>query len=179
MSKKYTIHAGHNPNGKIACGASDYIDESTEARYLVSKIMSINKGHTISNCTVNNGTSQTDVLRKIVAKCNGIKGGFDVSIHFNACSHSTSDKKVKGAEVWLYDGVSQCLPQAKQVLKNLEKLGFKNRGCKFSKTLYFLKNTKKPAMLIEVCFVDDQDDARLYKSKKDLVAKAIYDGLSL
>ena len=24
--KAVTVHAGHNPQGKIACGASDYID---------------------------------------------------------------------------------------------------------------------------------------------------------
>ena len=26
--KAVTVHGGHNPQGKIACGASDYIDES-------------------------------------------------------------------------------------------------------------------------------------------------------
>ena len=31
---KVTVHAGHNKNGKIACGASDYIDESKEARII-------------------------------------------------------------------------------------------------------------------------------------------------
>ena len=25
----YNIHGGHNPSGKIACGASDLLDEST------------------------------------------------------------------------------------------------------------------------------------------------------
>ena len=41
--KDITIHAGHNPSGKIACGASDYIDESTEARYIVKKLVKIHK----------------------------------------------------------------------------------------------------------------------------------------
>ena len=36
--KAVTIHAGHNPRGKIACGASDYIDESTEARLIVAGV---------------------------------------------------------------------------------------------------------------------------------------------
>lgn len=29
---KINIHAGHNPDGKIACGAVGLIEESTEAR---------------------------------------------------------------------------------------------------------------------------------------------------
>ena len=28
----YNIHGGHNPAGKIACGASDLLDESREDR---------------------------------------------------------------------------------------------------------------------------------------------------
>ena len=33
-----------------------------------------------------------------------------------------------------------------------------NRGVKVSKSLYFLKKTKKPAIILEVCFCDDEDD---------------------
>ncbi|RKI24644.1 N-acetylmuramoyl-L-alanine amidase, partial [bacterium D16-36] len=29
---KVTAHAGHNRPGRIACGASDYLDESKETR---------------------------------------------------------------------------------------------------------------------------------------------------
>ena len=41
--KTITLHAGHNPKGKIACGASDYLDESTEARWLVKKVATLLK----------------------------------------------------------------------------------------------------------------------------------------
>lgn len=36
----------------------------------------------------------------------------------------------------------------------------------------FFKTTK-PALLIEVCFVSDPDDAALYKKRRDDVARAI------
>ena len=176
MSKKYTIHAGHNPAGKIACGASDFLDESTEARWIVRQLIKLDKGKNLVNCTVNSGNSQSDVLRKIVAKCNDSVGD-NVSIHFNACYHSKSDGKNKGCEVWLYSKDSVLHDEANKILKNMEKLGFRNRGIKYSKELYFLRKTKKPSMLIEVCFVDDEDDARLYKKKRADVVKAIYEGL--
>ena len=73
--KTITLHAGHNPKGKIACGASDYLDESTEARLMVKKVARLLKanGVKVYDCTVNNGKNQKDVLQKIVAKCNSKK----------------------------------------------------------------------------------------------------------
>lgn len=66
--KVVTVHGGHNPQGKIACGASDYIDESKEDRIITKKVVALLKKNGIKayNCTVNNGTSQTDVLKKFV-----------------------------------------------------------------------------------------------------------------
>ncbi|MDE6615605.1 MAG: N-acetylmuramoyl-L-alanine amidase, partial [Lachnospiraceae bacterium] len=67
--KKVTVHAGHNPSGKIACGASDFLDESTEARWITRKVVKLLRKNGIKavNCTVNNGTSQSSVLYKICA----------------------------------------------------------------------------------------------------------------
>ena len=176
---RITLHAGHNPSGKIACGASDYIDESNESRALVKLMKQYKpKDLTITDCTVNNGTSQNDVLKKICAKCNAVKRDMDVSIHFNAASHSPKDGKVKGCEVWLYDGSDDCLRAAYRVLKEMRKLGFTSRGVKRSKSLYFSKHTSKPAMLIEVCFVDDRDDATLYVRNRDKIAKALVNAIS-
>ena len=31
--KKVTVHGGHNPSGKIACGESDLLDESRRQVY--------------------------------------------------------------------------------------------------------------------------------------------------
>ena len=35
---KINIHAGHNPDGKIACGAVELIKESTEERTVKDKV---------------------------------------------------------------------------------------------------------------------------------------------
>lgn len=57
--KAVTVHGGHNPQGKIACGASDYIDESREDRIITKKVIRLLKKNGIKayDCTVNNGTS--------------------------------------------------------------------------------------------------------------------------
>ena len=64
------VHAGHNPDGKIACGACGLIKESTEARKVKKEVIKLlrAKGHTVYDCTCANGKSQTDVLKQIVTK---------------------------------------------------------------------------------------------------------------
>ena len=83
------VHAGHNPDGKVACGACGILKESTQARkvkdIVIKKLRA--KGHTVYDCTVNDGKSQTDVLKKIAAKCNAHTVNPDVSIPFNSGAH--------------------------------------------------------------------------------------------
>jgi N-acetylmuramoyl-L-alanine amidase len=178
--KTVTVHAGHNPSGKVACGASDYIDESTEARYITKKVIALLKksGIKAKNCTVSNGTSQKDVLVKIRDKCEAVKNvDLNVSIHFNAAFHSKSDNKTKGVEVYLTSEAGCKGPVAKKICSNIKALGFANRGVKIRKDLYFLNKTTKPAILVEVCFVDDEDDVKLYKKTKNQIAAAIADAI--
>ncbi len=175
---KINIHAGHNPDGKTACGAVGLIKESTEARKVKDEVIKLlkAKGHTVYDCTCENGSSQSDVLKKIVAKCNAHSVDLDVSIHFNSgASDKKGNGKTTGLEVLVYSTAGKSLPYAERVLKKIAGLGFKNRGVKSRKDLYFLKNTKAPAMLVECCFVDDKDDVKLYDYKK--MAKAIAEGI--
>ena len=174
--KAVTIHAGHNPRGKIACGASDYIDESTEARLIVKKVKALLKknGIKVYDCTANNGTSQNDVLKKICAKCNSKTRDVDISIHFNSATHQAKkDKRTTGTEVWVKSTAGVRNELSERICLKMAKIGFKNRGVKTANNLYFLNHTTKPAILVEVCFVSDPDDAKLYKANKDNVANAI------
>ena len=179
MSKmKINVHAGHNPDGKIACGACGLIKESTEARKVKKEVIKLlrAKGHTVYDCTCANGKSQADVLKKIVTKCNKHKVDLDISIHFNAgAGDKKGNGKTTGTEVYVYNAESAAYPAAVRVDNAITALGFKNRGVKESKDLYVLRRTNSPAMLIECCFVDDKDDVELYDYKK--MAEAIVKGL--
>lgn len=176
---RINIHAGHNPDGKVGCGAVGLIKESTEARKVTFEVINLlrNMGHTAYDCTVDNGTSQNDVLSKIVAKCNKHDVDLDVSIHFNSGrDDKTGDGNIGGTEVYVYSENSKSKPAAERVCESIAQLGFKNRGVKTSKSLYVLNHTSAPAMLIECCFVDDKDDKKLYNYKT--MAKAIVEGLT-
>lgn len=176
---KVNVHAGHNPDGKIACGAVGILKESTQARKVVKKVVNLLEaaGHTVYNCTVDNGTSQSDVLSKIVKKCNAHAVDIDVSIHFNSgAADQKGNGKTTGTEILVVSDSTKAKPVAEKVLKEIVALGFKDRGIKIRKDLYVLKNTKAPAMLIECCFADDKDDAELFNTNK--MAAAIVKGLT-
>lgn len=176
---KVNVHAGHNPDGKIACGAVGLTKESTEARNVAKYVIKYLKkaGDTVYDCTCNNGTSQSDVLKKIVAKCNAHNVDLDVSIHFNSGAKDTKGNgKTTGVEVLVYDMKDEkTVAIAKNICKEVAKLGFKNRGVKAQPDLYVLNATKAQAILIECCFVDDKDDVKIYNATK--MARAITIGI--
>lgn len=175
----FNISAGHNPDGKIACGAIGILKESTEARKVKDEVIRLLRfdGHTVYDCTVEDGTSQSNVLNKIVAKSKEHDVDFEISIHFNSSAGSdlTGDGKNKGTEVLVYSLSSASVGMAKDIVNAISALGFKNRGVIARPELYVLKHTKAPALLVECCFVNDKDDVELYNYKS--MAKAIVKGI--
>lgn len=172
------IHAGHNPDGKAACGAIGIIRESTEARNVKNEVIRQLKalGHTVYDCTVENGTSAGDVLYNIVKKCNSHAVDLDVSIHFNAgAKDAAGNGQTTGVEAYVFSSNSKAKTFAEKIVNAIAKLGYKNRGVKINRKLYFLRKTKAAALLLECCFVDDKDDVALYdyKSMADAIVYAI------
>lgn len=169
---RINVHAGHNPANMIGCGACGLLNESTEARRIKNVVIKLLKeqGHTVYDCTCDNGTSQSDVLNKIVAKCNSNTVDLDVSIHLNAGGGH-------GTEVLVYD-VSKNSPVtiAENIANAISNLGFTNRGIKARPDLAVLRSTKAPALLIECCFVDSPIDYNIYNVES--MAKAIVFGIT-
>ena len=169
------VHAGHNPDGKKGCGAIGLIKESTENRKVKDRVIELLRadGHTVYDCTVDNGTSANDVLKKIVKKCNANTVDLDVSIHFNACVNDLKGNgKTTGTECYVYSASSQAQDEALRICENISKLGYKNRGIRPRTDLYVLRKTKAPALLVECCFVDDADDVKLYNTETMAIAIA-------
>lgn len=175
----FNVHAGHNPDGKIACGAVGIMKESTEARLVKDEVITLLKtlGHTVYDCTVNDGKNKSDVLSKIVKKCNSHTVDLDISIHFNSgVNDKKGNGKNTGTEAYVYSANSKAKTYAENIVKAISELGYKNRGVKYSTSLYVLKHTKAPCVLLEVCFVDDRDDISIYDYRK--VAQAIVKGIT-
>lgn len=182
---KYNVHGGHN---NIVPGAASILDEVTEDRKVKNKLISLFKsaGHTVYDCTDDSGQTSGANLANIVAKCNKHSVDLDVSIHLNSGRGDTKgDGSTGGVEVFCYD--SKTRDVAKKIADAIAvEFGYNKRsdsttpsgyaGVKYSTGLYVLRNTKSKAILIECCFVDDKDDAKVWNAEK--CAAAIYKGIT-
>lgn len=162
----YNVHAGHNWH---VTGARGYLDETKEDRIVKDEVIRLlrREGHTVYDCTDEDGRTQAENLRNIVKKCNAHSVDLDVSIHLNSGGGT-------GVEVWNYDR------RTKDVSDRIcsaisEKLDIRNRGSKFTQNLYVLNNTNSKAVLIECCFVDSEIDYDAWSGSK--CAKAIVEGI--
>lgn len=173
----YNIHAGHCPSSGGACGAVGILNESDEARKVKNRVVSAlkNGGNTVYDCTDDSNCSVNQNLGNIVAKCNAHLVDLDVSIHLNSGRNDYGgDNSTGGVEVWCYDGKTADV--AAKICENISNaLGVRNRGVKYSQSLYVLRRTVSPALLVECCFVDDADDAEQWNADKcgDAIASGI------
>ncbi|MEG2338211.1 MAG: N-acetylmuramoyl-L-alanine amidase [Clostridium sp.] len=166
---KIGIDMGHTVSGPNY-GAVGFMKESQETRRLGAIIIDYLKslGHTVINCSVDTASSNSDSLSRRVSTANSSNLDIFVSIHFNAGGGT-------GSEVLTFN--AKKLPEASTILNNLSKLGLRNRGIKDGSDLFVIKNTSSPALLVEVCFVDNRDDTFLYTKNINSIAKAIGDGI--
>lgn len=178
---KFNVHGGHN---RHVPGIISYLDEVTEDRKISKELQKLltAEGHIVHDCTDDSARTQNGNLNNIVKKCNKKDVNLNISVHLNGCKKVKKDGKVKGVEVWVSSMSSKAVPYAKRVCSELAKLGFTNRGVKGCKennrSLAVIRRTKDPAMLIEVCFADDEDDILRYKKLGyKTVTKAIAEGI--
>lgn len=165
---KFAIDPGHGCYPDI--GAEGYLNEQNCALDIAIKVISKLQllGHQAWNVRPASAASVTDSLQK---RCDSAANAdYLVSIHLNA-------GEGKGSEIFAMSSVGNAV--ASKVLTSLVSLGFVNRGVKDGSSLYVIKHSIPPAILIEVCFVDTQSDASLYNSLgSDKIASAIVKGLT-
>lgn len=162
----YNVHGGHN---FIVPGAKGLLDETAEDRKVTARVISALRaaGHTVYDCTDDSGRTQGQNLANIVAKCNAHQVDLNISNHLNAGGGT-------GVEVWCYNEKTKDIAAAICASVSTA-LGIQNRGVKYSKNLYVLRKTAGSAILVECCFVDNQNDASHWNADKcgDAIASAI------
>lgn len=170
MKMKINVHAGHN--FKVP-GASGCFSETEEDRKVKNSVITKlrEQGHTVYDCTDEDGRTASENLQKIVGKCNAHTVDLDVSIHFNAYNG-----QAHGVEAYVYSNSSKAKPYAEKIVHAIAEKGYTNRGVKTSTGLYILKHTVSPALLIECCFCDNKEDAKKYNCEE--MAGAIVKGIT-
>jgi N-acetylmuramoyl-L-alanine amidase len=169
---KIAISSGH---GFYVRGASsDMLDEVDEARRMVNALAEEldKRGAEVVIFHDNESKSQNENLDCIVNWHNDQTRDYDLSFHFNA--YEQCDKPM-GTEV-LYVTQAQLADRMSAVIANAG--GFIDRGPKKNTGLAFLNGTDKPAILIEVCFVDSVTDVETYDRNFHNIVDAIANLLS-
>ncbi len=167
---KIILNAGHTKSG-AGSGALGYVKEGEETRKIVSHINRYltSKGHEVVLDTVDKADSQLTYLYAVARKANEIQDAdLFVSIHLNAGGG-------QGCECYTWKGKKT--EAAVGVCKELSKLGFRDRGVKDGSHLYVISKTEMPALLVEVCFLDNKKDVDLYNSLGSKVSQAITRGI--
>ena len=164
------ISSGH---GLYVRGAAGILDEVDEARMVVETVAEKLKQRDVEVAVFHDDVSrsQNENLNRIVDWHNSQMREIDVSVHFNAYEQV---EKPMGTECLYYNErefaatISSAIADAGELI---------DRGCKQRTDLFFLNNTAMPAILIEVCFVDSETDAEMYRDNFEEICEAIADVL--
>lgn len=97
------------------------------------------------------------------------KYDYFVSFHRNA----SKPEKAEGVETYTYiNQTEKAKSLAEKMQRVLVDVGFKDRGLKKA-NFHVLRETKAPAILIEIGFIDNSKDNKLFDSKFEKIVKAI------
>lgn len=155
------ISSGHS---RHVSGARGIIDEVTEARRVVDEVARLLPGAIVFHD--DSSRTQRQNIQTIVAAHNRGTRDLDVSVHFNAFKPTDQPR---GTET-LY--MTQHALAARVSRAIAESSGLIDRGAKKRTNLGFLR-TNRPAILIEVCFVDSKADVEIYQAKFTEICEAI------
>lgn len=122
-----------------------------------------------------NGEDEDEDNPSIVRTANESGCDIFVSIHCNAANGSAN-----GTEVEVYSYASTEANALAQAIQDqiVNTLGTTDRGLKERPGLAVLRGTDMPACLVEMAFIDNDEDAELLANNQDDFAKAIARGIT-
>ena len=169
------LNAGHAPNGNPDPGACGWGLRECDVAKNVADLVA---GYLTAAGVEVVGNLQSDSLEEVVDVSNESEADLFISIHCNACNGNA-----RGTEVWYYhrsangELLADCIRH-----QIVDALGTADRGSKGAKPsvngLYVLNNTGATAVLVELAFIDNEEDAQLLCEKQDEFARAIARGVT-
>ncbi len=181
MAIKIFIDQGHNPMNPNA-GAEGNGYREQDLMYPIGKALEalLNADPRFEARTSRNtpdeilGTSTTESLAARVNAANAWGADAFISLHANASAIT----EASGSEAFVYNTASPAYELAEDILEKLsEATGLADRGVFPRPTLYVLRRTKMPALLLEIGFITNRGDATLMAENPNLIARGIYNGI--
>ena len=181
MAIKIFIDQGHNPVNPNA-GAEGFGLREQDLTYDIGKrLANLLEGDpnfevklSRNSPTEQLGSSNSTSLAARVNTATAWDADYFISLHANA----SVNPEVSGTEGYAYSMNSEGYWLGEEIVDSIsEYTGIDNRGMYVRPSLYVLRRTPMPAVLIEMGFITNSNDAYLMSERPQLFAEAIYDGI--
>lgn len=182
MAIKIYIDQGHNPTGSVNAGATGNGLHEEDITYQVGAILAQLLGNDprfevrLSRPTPTTvlGTSSGSSLRARVDAANSWPADYFISIHCN----SNPNPALNGTEVYLYRFNTQANWLAEQIMTGItQTVGTRNNGIRLNPSLYVLRKTNMPSLLVELGYLTNPSDAQKLRDNPGGFAYGIYLGI--
>ncbi len=181
MAIKIYIDQGHNPENPNAGAEGNGLREQ-DITYRVGNaladLLRANPEFEVRlsrpTPTASLGTSNTTSLRARVEDANAWGADYFISIHTNASSNASAG----GTEAFAYARRTSAFSLGEDILRGIsDATGLRNRGMQVRPGLYVLRKTAMPAILVEIGFITNPEEAALMNGNPALFARGIYNGM--
>ena len=181
MPIRIFIDQGHNPYGFNA-GAEGFGLREQDITYMVGAYLAdiLNADPRFEAITSRKnpeeilGYDNSSSLRERVDMASAWDADYFLSIHVNA----NVNPAVNGTEAYVYREDSQAYYMGIDIVNEIvRRLGTKNNGVFVRPSLYVLRRTRMPSVLIELAYISNYEDSILLANEQYPFAYAIYVGL--
>ena len=122
------------------------------------------------------GTSNATSLQARVYEANTWGADFFISLHCNSSSNTSGS----GSEAYVYSEGTQAYTMGQRILEGLHDMtGLANRGVFIRPSLYVLRATSMPSVLVEMGYITNLGDLYLLTNDPESFARGIYRGIRL
>lgn len=120
------------------------------------------------------GTNNSTSLIARVQIANEWPADYFISIH----SNSNPNPAINGTEVYIYKYYTQANWLAEQVMDGIvEAVGTKNNGVRANPSLYVLRRTQMPSILVELAYLTNPSDVEKLRKNQYEFALGIFNGI--
>lgn len=181
MAIKIFIDQGHNPMNPNAGAEANGVREQDITYDIGVRLATLLRENidfevrlSRNSPTEQLGTSNTTSLQTRVYEANSWGADFFISLHCN----SSTNTAASGSEAYVYSRESAGYDMGLRILEGLfESTGLANRGVFERPTLYVLRATNMPSVLIEMGYITNLGDVYLLTSDPQSFARGIYNGI--